>query len=346
MATSSAVSVHMHIVSDGKERRQWRRLYSWLGFQKGYNVPLFVVFAAALLGFSLARLEYLDLDIFSNGASPGEWYWYQTGHYRVGLLIHLATVLPAGILVVFQFIPVIRQRAMLFHRINGHVIIILLLISNAGALMIARHAFGGELPTQAGVGVLVILTTIGLGMAYYNIQKLQVDQHRAWMLRTMFYLGAIITTRIIMLIAALTVSQIGSYNVIMTCGELSSIHGHSNLAGVHPDCVADSDVLGNKLKMIHADFFSGIEEETGASLRIGFGMALWLAFFLHAVGIEVYLSMTPREAQRLRMVSYVKQLKAGMSNPGSAGLVVEKFGDAEAWKPTGEVDIGDRDRMM
>ncbi len=33
------------------------------------------------------------------------------------------------------------------------------------------------------------------------------------------------------------------------------------------------------------------------------------------------------------MVSYERQLEAGMSNPGSAGLVVERFGDADAWEP-------------
>ena len=53
--------------------------------------------------------------------------------------------------------------------------------------MIARHAFGGTLATQAGVGLLVIATTLGLSMAYYNIKRLQIEQHRAWMLRTFFY---------------------------------------------------------------------------------------------------------------------------------------------------------------
>ena len=53
--------------------------------------------------------------------------------------------------------------------------------------MIARHAFGGTLATQALIGTLVILTTVGLTLAYYNIKRLQVDQHRAWMIRTWFY---------------------------------------------------------------------------------------------------------------------------------------------------------------
>lgn len=286
-----------------------------------------------MLGFSLARLEYLDLDgRFSKSASPGEWYWYQSGHYRVGLLIHLAAILPAGILMIFQFIPAIRHRLLLFHRVNGHLIIVLVFISNAGALMIVRRAFGGEVATQAVVGLLVIVTTLGLVMAYYNIKRLQVDQHRAWMLRTMFYLGTIITTRLIMVIAATITSAIGSYSVIMTCGELGSMHGYVYLADTYPDCIRNSTILTSETKIVHVDFY-GLKEETGASLRLNFGMALWLAFFLHATGVEIYLALTAREAQRLRMVSYEKQLEAGLSKPGSSGLVVERFGDADDWKP-------------
>lgn len=288
-----------------------------------------------MIGFSLARLEYLDIEgRYSKGASPGEWYWFQKGHYRVGLFIHLASILPAGILMVFQFVPVIRHRAMLFHRINGHMIIILILISHAGALMIARRVFGGELPTQAAVGILVVSTTIGLAMAYYNIKKLQVDQHRAWMLRTMFYMGVIITTRLIMVIAAVITSNIGTYDVIMTCGELGSMHGYRYLATTYPDCVSNSTILADGLRIVHVNFSGGVKEEIGASLRLNFGMAMWVAFFLHAVGVETYLALTPREAQRLRMLSYEKQLEAGMSSPGSQGLVVERFGDADEWKPT------------
>ena len=62
-------------------------------------------------------------------------------------------------------------------------------------------------------------------------------------------------------------------------------------------------------------------------------MALWVAIFLHVVGVEIYLALTPREGQRLRMVSYERQLAAGFRNPGSAGLVVERLGDADHWAP-------------
>lgn len=81
----------------------------------------------------------------------------------------------------------IRYKALLAHRINGYIIILLIIPSHAGALMIARYAFGGDLATQTGVGMLAIMTTGSIFLAYYNIKRLQIDQHRAWMLRTWFY---------------------------------------------------------------------------------------------------------------------------------------------------------------
>ena len=61
------------------------------------------IFAGALLGFVLARLQYLSIDDkFRVGASPGEWYWLRHGFRKVGITLHLATILPAGILVIFQ----------------------------------------------------------------------------------------------------------------------------------------------------------------------------------------------------------------------------------------------------
>lgn len=287
-----------------------------------------------MTGFCLARLQYLDVGgRFRKGSSPGEWYWYETGSRRVGITLHLAGVIPAGLLMVWQFIPAIRHRFLLFHRINGYLVILLLLAGNVGALMITRRSFGGDLATQGAVGVLAIYTTTGMALAYYNIKMLQIDQHRAWMLRTMVMAGVIITTRIIMIIVAQVVTAIGSYNVIMSCGELASILGSSHLRENYASCLSNSTVLKDDVEVVHVNF-GDRDEELGASLRIGFGMAIWISIFLHGVGVEIYLALTPRESQRLREVSYEKQLEAGMDNPGSAGLVIEKFGDADEWETT------------
>jgi hypothetical protein len=230
-----------------------------------------------------------------------------------------------------QFLPIIRKKAILFHRINGYLVVTLILISNAAALMIVRRAFGGGIPIQAAVGVLVISTTTSFAMAIYNIKQLQIDQHRAWMLRGMFYMGTIITTRLIMIIAAQAITAIGSYYITMTCGEILYIRGDdpAYIENTYPQCINGDESL---VVAVHA-FFKSNREEIGASLRINFGMAIWMAILLHAVGVEIYLKLTPRETERLRQVSYERQLEAGARNPGSAGLVVENFGDAEPWLP-------------
>lgn len=44
------------------------------------------------------------------------------------------------------------------------------------------------------------------------------------------------------------------------------------------------------------------------------------------------LRLTPKESNRLRQVSYERQLERGMSRPGYAGLVPERF-DAEPFQP-------------
>lgn len=123
-------------------------------------MPAVIIFAGAMFGFCLSRLQYLDVaGNFASNTAPSEWYWFRAGHYRIGLTLHLATALPAGLLMVWQFVPYIRHRYLLFHRLNGYLVVMLLVFSNVGALMIARRAFGGDISTQAAVGVLALITS-------------------------------------------------------------------------------------------------------------------------------------------------------------------------------------------
>ena len=54
---------------------------------------------------------------------------------------------------------------------------------------------------------------------------------------------------------------------------------------------------------------------------------------MHAVGVEIYLSLTPAEGERLRKVSWERQVERGLSHAGSSGLTVDRLGDAEKWTP-------------
>jgi hypothetical protein len=73
-----------------------------------------------------------------------------------------------------------------------------------------------------------------------------------------------------------------------------------------------------------------------AANNISFTAAGQLAFFIHVLCAEIYIALTPREANRLRRVSYQKQMEKSFKNPGSAGLVAQRIGDADPWIPREE----------
>lgn len=71
-----------------------RKIYHPLGFSKGYNFVLWFIFSGALLGFVLARLQYLNFfNVFcspgsggSNHAAPGECFYYLRGREKIGMI--------------------------------------------------------------------------------------------------------------------------------------------------------------------------------------------------------------------------------------------------------------------
>lgn len=143
---------------------------------------------------------YLDFDGYlcpseastnGGGAAPGECYYYRTfSRSKVGILLHLSGILPASVIAVIQFTPFIRQKWMVAHRIGGYIAIVLYVISLVGVLMIAHHAFGGSIDVQVWCGFVGFGVLICFGLSLYNIKKLQIEQHRAWMLRGWFYVRA------------------------------------------------------------------------------------------------------------------------------------------------------------
>lgn len=289
-----------------------RGVYTPIGFSKVHNFFSFLLFGGALMGFVLARLMYIDIENVFCGAgfsptkraSPGECYYYQSGLYRAGMLLHLACILPAGFLVVFQFVPAIRHKWLLVHRINGYMILLLSLAGSAGALIVTRRAFGGGLDVQAGFGMITIMFLVSILMAYINIKKLRIDQHRAWMLRAWFYVclvrwhlcvlltwkqaGAIITVRPILFITALIISNQGPYYEAMPCHVVEFLNSTGQVSNRFPTCTSP-----DAWTVARADMNDKSPTGPAASLRAGFGMAGWLALALHAIGIEIYVFKNP-----------------------------------------------------
>ncbi|KAK7421986.1 hypothetical protein QQZ08_009707 [Neonectria magnoliae] len=275
--------------------RAAHKVYNPINFSKGYNFTLWFIFAGALMGFILARLIYLDYSgvycstnpdaLGPNAAVPSEYWTYnQKECLQGGIRMHLYTIIPSGFLVCFQFVPAIRSRVILFHRINGYIVVFLSLAGTIGALMIAKEAFEGGIDTQAAIGFLAIVFLGSLSISYYNIKKLQIEQHRAWMLRAWF---------------SLITSQDDSYRTAMKCDKLGSFYDSpAALLDAYPSFTSPENYAVVK------DGMSGSTENFGAALYKSFGMALWLALAIHTIGVEIYLQLTPAEYERLRNVSY------------------------------------------
>lgn len=172
----------------------WRKSHRLVGFQKGYNFLLWSIFGIGALAFALSRVSYLDyFGVFckknflssGNHAAPGECYYFLNGgRQQIGMMLHLYSIIPCSVLVFFQFIPTIRHKFVLFHRINGYVVVLLMGVAIVSGLMALSKSFGGDPAWVAAVMVNSIMVATGLIMAMLNIRKLQIEQHRAWMLRT------------------------------------------------------------------------------------------------------------------------------------------------------------------
>lgn len=149
---------------------------------------------------------------------------------------------------------------------------------------------------------------------------------RAWMMRAWVYSGSIITLRLIQIIASVIIGTISDSYRSISCQQLASV----GAAEEYVSCAADP----NGWTAVRMDFDGVGVAEVMAALQGTFAGAGLLALFLHAIGIELYLHLTPAEAERLRKVSYERQLERGLKRPGSAGLTSDRLGDA-VWTPPG-----------
>lgn len=141
--------------------------------------------------------------------------------------------------------------------------------------------------------------------------------------------------RLLAVIYAKIISKTGPYFSTRPCYVVDHMMRHNTTAVLarYPACeryytgVDVEQVVPTLAKM--GDGADG----SAAAFNVSFGAAGWLALAIHCIAVEVYLHLTPAEAQRLRKVSYERQLERGMKDPGNEGLTAQKVGYAEEWAP-------------
>ena len=151
-------------------------------------------------------------------------------------------------------------------------------------------------------------------MAYKNIKSHQIHRHRVWMLRAWFWAGCIITERGLQMLSAKLLGS-NSPNYAMPCDKINSML-HGRTFELYPECaVQSSTVVRGTMKNPTSIV------EVAAAISGAFGPALFLAFFLHAVGVEIYLYMTPDEDACLRDISRKRQAQAAMQKANTSNPV-------------------------
>ncbi|RSL49131.1 hypothetical protein CEP53_009260 [Fusarium sp. AF-6] len=272
-----------------------------LGFSRGRSLALFIIFGGAMSIFSILQLPFIDIDNVFCGknpwATPGECYWFaRPGINKVAMRLHLATFLPAGALVGWQFVPASRRPHLAkYHRINGYVILVLSALGTVGALIIEKRAMGGPFSARIGTWIIGISFTTAMVMGVVSTKKRRFDQHRAWMLRGWFYAGAIISMRIVLIAVAIIVGQYGWLIRPLQCAVVEYL-GEINPDGAKPLYQNCSSYLAGENPgqevLVRTNWDFNDLPGMAVSLRYGYLFGGWTAFTLHAVGIEIYVSET------------------------------------------------------
>jgi len=220
----------------------------------------------------------------------GEAFWATREPWKGLLAAHIILCFCGGFLVIWQFVPAIRRRYILFHRINGYLSLLITLPALLFGMIVARKAFGGDMSDQAGFYCLGIL------QSFYGVQGIlnvrDTRRHRRWMLRFVGLLGVAITMRFIILSANEIVTDIGSYYALWRCDELLFVSS-GNLTA-YPSCLA-AQKAGESLAHVQVAIHASIREgriNKASMRRLISGMVIWVAFLIHIVGTEVYIRAT------------------------------------------------------
>ncbi|KAF8915755.1 hypothetical protein CPB85DRAFT_1217483 [Mucidula mucida] len=195
----------------------YRTISGILGFKEPPSLALYVIFGGALLGFCLFYVQMFSMSGMRRMTIPGEWFWLGFNEFfHVNYSIHIYLSCIGGSFSLLQFLPAIRRRFVLFHRINGYFVLLTLIPANICGAIAGNRAFGGEINAQSAYYSLGILTVGCFLMGIFNVKR-DTRQHRKWMIRGVVIFSVAITTRLIVLAAREIVTDIGNYYSVCQC---------------------------------------------------------------------------------------------------------------------------------
>ncbi|KAL0575725.1 hypothetical protein V5O48_006238 [Marasmius crinis-equi] len=132
-------SFYPKIKKDNPVASLYLSLSGMLGFREKVSLVLMVIFGGALVGYCIARGLLMDAKKRMELTIAGELFWFNQEPYKATYIIHIFFSCIGGILVGAQFVPVLRRKFVLVHRINGGVVYFAIVITGR-VIMLAASA--------------------------------------------------------------------------------------------------------------------------------------------------------------------------------------------------------------
>ncbi|EUC54554.1 membrane transporter, putative [Rhizoctonia solani AG-3 Rhs1AP] len=262
--------------------RRFGSLQGLLRFKSRSVTTWWLLYGTVLVIMFITNIRFLFPGGLKAKLIPEEYFTFKVSPNGALLLIHLACVLPASMLSIIQFIPRLRTKYTSWHRYAGRIINVLTMISSICGIAIGRVSFGGDLGTQTATFALGTMVLYSIIAGWKAIRDRKIEEHRIWMVRAWSYQMSIVTMRVIIPISMILIDARGGYYVTMTCDEVAnSLNNTNQFVHEYPQCQPSWTGKPVEHVSIRAGLGEGLPEAAG--VRATFGMAAWLAVWIHLV---------------------------------------------------------------
>lgn len=154
-------------------------------------MALLTLLSITIAAYSFRYLSFERTDILTD---KPDWI-YLSPLWQTGFYLHVAPGALALLIGGFQFIGSLRDRFTALHRTFGKIYVLSVFISSIAGLGIAIFAAGGIF-AKSGFAGLAIAWMYSNFRAYTAIRRVDITEHRNWMIRNFSLTFAAVTLRI------------------------------------------------------------------------------------------------------------------------------------------------------